>query len=449
MTCKVLETIEKYRMLNGVSSLCVGVSGGADSVALLHILLRLREQFGYSVQVVHVNHHLRGEESDRDAAFVKDFCADLKVPCEIFDFDVAKIARTQKQSVELCGRELRYKAFRSMNCDAIAVAHTRSDSIETAIFHMARGTSLKGAAGIPPVNGDIIRPLICCTRSEIEAYIRQNMLSFITDSTNLTDDYARNFIRHQIIRPLTDRFPAFETCFSRFVDNAAITQDFLERESEKLRTEATNQNGFSLEKLQSAHPAVLQSLLRTLLSEKMQKPVEEDLILLCSRAVQRGSGKIQIAPDIYFSVRQQYVSFLKTQRSTGWSVVIESSDFPVETPHGIYRLTQHSGSQRFQTDRRHWIDPQKIGFPLVLRSRLPGDVFFSPIRKQSKTLKKLFNEMKVPPSERNSVAVLASQDEVQTVIWVENVGVSAAFQASKTTDPVWILQKERNAEPHD
>ena len=143
------------------------------------------------------------------------------------------------------------------------------------------------------------------------------------------------------------------------------------------------------------------------------------------------------------------MSFLKTQRSTGWSVVIESSDFPVETPHGIYRLTQHSGSQRFQTDRRHWIDPQKIGFPLVLRSRLPGDVFFSPIRKQSKTLKKLFNEMKVPPSERNSVAVLASQDEVQTVIWVENVGVSAAFQASKTTDPVWILQKERNAEPHD
>ncbi len=449
MTCKVLQTIQQHQMLHGVSTLCVGVSGGADSVALLHILLQIQNQFGFLIRVVHVNHHLRGEESDRDAEFVQALCKQLGVPCVVADFDVAVIAQNNKQSVELCGRELRYRVFREQNCDAIAVAHTLSDSIETSLFHLTRGTSLKGAAGIPAKNGNIIRPLIACTRTEIETYIKANDLPFVTDTTNLSDDYARNYIRHQIVQPLSARFPAFETCFSRFMHNAASAQDYLESASLELQSAAKTSDGFALLPLQSAHPALLQCFLHDLLSDNMSKPVEEDHIALCVQAIHSGHGKVQLAPDLFFDVRQDRVTFSHPEEPSCWSVSIEATEQPLKAPHAVYRIQPLSGEERFQADRRHWIDPQKVHFPLVLRSRLPGDVFHSPIRKQSKTLKKLFNEMKLPAAERSFAAVLAADDDSRSVMWVENVGADAAFQADITTDPVWIIRKERNAHPYD
>ncbi len=449
MTCKVLNTIRKYQMLDGVSTLCVGVSGGADSVALLHLLLSIQEQFGFSVRVVHVNHHLRCEESDRDAAFVQKLCDDSQIPCTVKDFDVAQIAKERKQSVELCGRELRYQAFRSLGCDAIAVAHTLSDSIETAMFHLARGTSLKGASGIPPKNEDIIRPLIECTRTEIEEYIRKNDIPYITDSTNLTDDYARNYIRHNVIPPLSERFQAFESCFSRFMNNAALAQDYLEQSAKELKDSADTDKGFALDALQAAHPAVLQCFLRELLANAMSKPVEEDHIVLCLSAVQSGSGKVQIGADLYFEIRQGYALITQSFELFDWTVEVEEIGAPVQTPYGTYRVHVCKADERQKTDRRHWIDPNNAHSPLVLRSRLPGHVFHSQVRKQSKLLKKLFNEMKLPPDARCSTALLACNNDAKSVIWVENVGADAAFQADKTTDPVWIICKERNAERND
>ena len=304
MICKVRDTIAKHNMLSGVSSVCAGVSGGADSVALLHILKRLQSEFGFSLCVVHVNHLLRGEEAERDARFVQELCERWNIPCKKVERDVAAIAQAQKQSLETAGRAVRYAAFEEENCDVIAVAHTRSDSIETSLFHLARGTSLKGAGGIPPKNGNVIRPLIDCTREEIEAYLFENGLSFVTDSTNAEDAFSRNFVRHHVVQPLKARFPSFELSYAHFMEDAALAQLFLEERAKNLLDTAQGKEGYALSVLQSSHPAVLQCAVHMLLCEKMQKQTEREHVMLCVRAIQNGGEKIEIAPHCYFTVQK-------------------------------------------------------------------------------------------------------------------------------------------------
>ena len=450
MICKVRDTIAKHNMLSGVSSVCAGVSGGADSVALLHILKRLQPEFGFSLCVVHVNHLLRGEEAERDARFVQELCERWNIPCNLVECDVAAIAQAQKQSLETAGRAVRYAAFEEENCDVIAVAHTRSDSIETSLFHLARGTSLKGAGGIPPKNGNVIRPLIDCTREEIEAYLFENGLSFVTDSTNTDDLFSRNFMRHHVVQPLKARFPSFELSYAHFMEDAALAQLFLEERAKNLLDTAQGKEGYALSVLQSSHPAVQQCAVHKLLCEKMQKQTEREHVMLCVRAIQNGGVKIEIAPHCYFTVQKDTVAIKDEEPFSAWSVPVPGVPSTVQSPYGTYRINECCGDARFAFDRRFWIDPKKADGALCLRSRNAGDLFSSPVRKQTKTLKKLFNEMKLSASERAKCAVLAAENEhPSTVIWLENVGVSTGFQASQTTDPVWIISKERNAEPHD
>ena len=451
MICKVRETIAKHQMLTGVSSVCAGVSGGADSVALLHVLKRLQPEFGYVLRVVHVNHLLRGEESDQDACFVKTLCDEWGVPCRIVECDVAAIAAAQKQSLETAGRAVRYAAFEEECCDAIAVAHTCSDSIETSLFHIARGTSLKGAGGIPPKNGPVIRPLIDCTRKEVEAYIQEHGLSNVTDSTNAEDEFSRNFVRHNVVQPMKERFPSFERHYALFMDDVSLTQSFLEEKADSLLERARTEDGYMLSLLQTAHPAVLQCAVHTLLSGKMQKQTEREHISLCCSAIKNGSGKIEIAPNLYFTVRDREVLLTNEEAFSSWQIEVTAVPSVIQSPYAAYRIEQFSGEARFAFDRRHWIDPNKVhGSALCLRSRAVGDVFSSPVRRQTKTLKKLFNEMKLSAKERAKCAILAAEREhTSTVIWLENVGVSADFQATQTTDPIWIISKERNTETHD
>ena len=206
---KVMKAIDDYSMLRGASKVVVGFSGGADSVCLLHILSKLRNEIGFEIIGAHVNHGIRGDEALRDADFAQDFCKQLGVAFKLLNVDCVSKAREMGVSVEECGRLLRYDFFYSLaDCNTrIATAHNSNDNTETVLFNLARGSSVKGVGGIPPVRGNIIRPLIYCARKEIEGYSRENNLQFVTDSTNLCDDYTRNKIRHKILPVLEEINP--------------------------------------------------------------------------------------------------------------------------------------------------------------------------------------------------------------------------------------------------
>lgn len=234
---KTVETFIREQDLipSGAAVLCA-VSGGADSVAMLHILYRLRDKLGFSLAAAHYNHRLRGDESDRDQRFVEQFvrlcCGEHRlgdgtvlpaVPLYLGSGDVAGQARLRGTGIEETARDMRYaflrRAAAEAGADLIATAHTANDNVETILFHLARGTGLRGLGGILPRREEIIRPLLTVTRPQVEDYLRRQCLPHMEDSSNLNDDYTRNRIRHQVLPVLEELSPGFAV---RLADTAAL-----------------------------------------------------------------------------------------------------------------------------------------------------------------------------------------------------------------------------------
>lgn len=205
---KIEHYIEQEQLPSAPASVIVAVSGGADSVALLHVLVEL----GYNVCVAHCNFRLRGTESERDELFVRNLANEWNVPIRIQRFQTRQIAQTEGISIEMAARRLRYAWFEQLRqkegADWIAVAHHLDDSIETLLINLVRGTGIRGLTGIKPRQGRIIRPFLCVFRSEIEQYLTEKRISFLVDSTNLENDYIRNRFRNKVIPMLEEINPA-------------------------------------------------------------------------------------------------------------------------------------------------------------------------------------------------------------------------------------------------
>ena len=214
MQKKIQIFIRQYHMIEENDHVAVGVSGGADSVCLLLLLCELRKSMHFRLTAVHVEHGIRGAESLADAAFVKQLCADWNVPLRTFSVDALHQAKTQHQSLEEAARELRYRCFyeacRKCQANRLAVAHHGDDCAETVLFHLSRGTGLRGLCGIVPVRElpeqklTLIRPLLCVTKAEVEAYLEQIGQEYRTDSTNADVAMSRNRIRSQVLPQLCE-----------------------------------------------------------------------------------------------------------------------------------------------------------------------------------------------------------------------------------------------------
>ena len=196
---KVKEFIEKEDLFSKQDKILVALSGGADSVALTRILITL----GYHCEAAHCNFELRGEESDRDEDFVRNFCRSLNIKCHSIHFETRRYAAQQSISIEMAARELRYNWFSKIceesDCQVAAVAHHKDDSVETMLLNLIRGTGINGLLGIRPKNGNVVRPLLCASRQEVVAYLHRMNQTYVTDSTNLEDEYTRNKIRLNLL----------------------------------------------------------------------------------------------------------------------------------------------------------------------------------------------------------------------------------------------------------
>lgn len=438
MICKIRETIEKFQMLSSVKSVAVGVSGGADSVCLLHYLSSVRQEYGIILKAVHVNHNIRGDQAQKDCDFVKELCEKLDVELLVFSVDVPSLAAEKGSSLEECGRLVRYDCFNKAECDAVAVAHTLSDSIETVLFNFARGTALRGVCGIPPKRDNIIRPLIRCSRDEIEQYCRDNGLDFVTDSTNLLDDYARNKIRHHAVPALKKVNPGLEKCAVRFFDSISLNLDFVEQSAKELiEKSCIGKNSYRLNEWQVCHEAVRRQAVSFLISPFLSKPVEFRHIELCCRAITESKGKVQLTKDLYLCVKDDIIT-IQTCSSVcaGWKVKVDGEI--VNSPYASYSVRLYDITQLERDDERYAVDADTVNGKLVLRSRLPGDKIKDKHRGNTKTLKKLFCERKLPPDERNKIAVLSDDNGV---LWVENICANAENAIGQNTKKVYIVKK--------
>ncbi len=435
MICKVIDTIEKHSLLEGVKSVAVGVSGGADSMCLLYILSKLKEKYDIILKAIHINHNLRGDEALRDEKLVRDYCREKGIELTVHSVDIKALSAEYGIGTEECGRRVRYECFEKAGCDAVAVAHSLSDSIETSVYNLLRGTGSKGLCGIPVKREpNIIRPLISCTREEIEAYCSEEGVPFITDSSNLTDDYTRNCIRHNIIPYFRKINSYYEGNISRTAAVLSEENDFIEGSAFELIKIAEKDGAYDRNILLSAHPAVRKRAILILLGEKMSKQPLYIHTELVNSLISKNNGQVEIASGLYARVKDGLLLFAKTvDEPVSWQSLF--IDGRAESPYGAYSVY----SVNENCSEKNVFDGEKVKNELVLSSRREGDRFTFNNRKISKSLKKLFNEMKIPQSDRIKMAVLR---DGENIVWVEGVGVNSPYMPDEKSKKIFVIKKE-------
>ena len=416
--------IESHGLLAKEASVVVAVSGGADSVCLLHVL----HDLGYSIVAAHCNFHLRGEESDRDEAFVRKLCKEQDIPLVVKHFATKEHAATTGISIEMAARELRYAWFEELReehrCEAVCVAHHMNDQAETLLLNLQRGTGIRGLVGMKPKNGRIVRPMLCVTRTQIEAYAKEKGYLYVTDSTNADTSIRRNAIR-------------------------ALLATWTETEIAHMAHTA---------ELMGEYDLLLQSLLRADSQVPKMMDSEAEKVLLYELLRPYGFNSTQVD------------NILATLPSSGQQFRTEHYTACID--HGKLRVSSNEGetavegqeeevmpvlvrSVRAKKEKEHYpaaseeyalFDADLLPENLGLRHWIEGDSFL-PIcnhgKAQRKKLQDLFSDKKLSLHEKHAVWIVCDADKPTEIVWVVGHRISNKYKITEKTTRVVELQIER------
>lgn len=439
MNTKVIQTVKRHQMLRRGDRVLVAFSGGADSMALLDVLYRLKDELGITVSAAHFNHKIRGEEAERDRDFCIEVCRKMGVEIILGEADIPSIAKEKGLGLEECGRQERYAFFAAAAPNAlVATAHTLSDCEETFLFNLSRGSALKGLCSIPPKRGNIIRPIIDCSRAEIEEYCRKNRLTYVTDSTNLTDEYSRNFLRLNIIPQLKKLTPSFDKAFSRALSSIREDEALLDEMAQATFESAKIQGGFLTEPLEKSHPAVKKRAVAKIIFDMSGVlPQAHHIDAVCSIL---GGGETQVCGDLRLRVKdgalrkiEEPIQPWETQMHLGLN----------ELPCGTLKTSLFDKNDKINTQKinkrvlANVIDYAKIDGKLFFTSYRSGDKIKPLGRGVTKQLRKLFNEASIPSEQRNAVAILRDKS---SVVWVQGIGVDESCAADENTKQFLIIE---------
>ena len=468
-------------MIEEGDTVIIGVSGGADSVCLLFVLLKLREKLGFSPVVVHVNHQVR-EDAGEDALFVKELCDRWQVPFYQVTADMKAYARERKLSEEEAGRQIRYRAFEDallmeyekqknasevsvskeewMAKSKIAVAHNSNDRAETMLFHLFRGTGLKGAAGIRPVNGRIIRPLLAISRKELEDYLIQNGLTWRTDSTNASDAYTRNRIRHHIL-PFAEQ----EICsgavlhMNRAAEELQMAEAFIQKEVLKGKERCRKGTDFPLRLDISALLQEDEYLQRRVLLSFLEELVPgckdltaEHINNLQKLVAASGSKEISLPYQIIAQKEYDMLTFWKehpdreekAKETNGMEEYVVPIGGRMEVPGlGILesRIFPYSETEIIPVKTyTKWFDYDKITTSACFRVRKPGDYLCINKQGAHKLLQDYFVNEKIPKKQRDLLYILADGPHI---LWVPGYRISEYYKVTEDTKNILEIKIEK------
>ena len=435
----VLEAIHNFKLLDGVKHITVALSGGADSMSLLYVLVSLKDNLGIEVSAAHFNHMIRGEEAYRDERFVESVCERLGVELITEHGDVPAYAAEHRLSTELAARKMRYRFFERINRGAVATAHTASDNLETVIFNLTRGTSLKGLCGIPPKRGIFIRPLILCTRDDVEEYCAKNSVEYVTDSTNLSDDYSRNKIRHGIIPLLKEINPSVEHSVIRTAMSLREDDAFINTAVDNYYFSHLNSDGdLDVSDYADFSPAIVKSALKRLFEAKSADMLDNRHINLIFDLLKSG-GRINLPGKMCGEVEDSLLKFFPADEKQQENVI-----FSVQTSIADNNLFK-KGQKVNNLLLKNSLDCDKIIGKSVVRTRQPGDCIRLKNRGATKTLKKLYNEYHIPLWLRDSLPVISDD---KGVIWIYGIGVAERCAVTDKTEKIIriiTVEQDKNA----
>lgn len=477
---EVYEFCRKNDLIQKGDKIIAGISGGMDSVCLLYVLMALREELGFSLFAVHVEHGIRGEASCRDESFVSELCGREGIPFRSYRVNAPALMREKGLSLEEAARILRYDAFSQalsdFSADKLAVAHHRDDQTETVLFHLIRGSGLTGLSGIRPKHGRIIRPLLFLSRAEIEGYVGKNGLPYVTDQSNYDDAFTRNRIRHELL-------PLLESLHKGAALHIAKTAQIMQEADAFIREEAEDSAGrmakrkgpdlyeIRLDGFSEKKPILQRYMIKGILSELTEKGRDitaahiEDIRLLS----QRQSGRRICLPYGLTAVREHETLLIgrlpvnadaKRQIPGAGEIYVHGQGILLN-PQGVTVLPNGlcaaCGIEPYSEDWRQRLcgDPEENGYTkcfdydrinsdLFVRTRRPGDRIAIDRAGHTQTIKKLFINKKLPAREKELLPLIVCGDEI---LWAVGLRTSTRYWISESTRRILrirIFQGEKN-----
>ena len=442
MLNKIKRFIVSEHLLRVDALYLVALSGGADSVALLLCL----KELGYHVEAVHCNFHLRGEESLRDEQFCEDLCQRENIPLHKVHFDTQAYADLHKVSIEMAARELRYRYFfqlkEALGADGVCVGHHKEDSVETILINLVRGTGLSGLMGIRPRNHDVIRPLLCVTRQEIEDYLRQQAVSFVTDSTNLIDDVVRNKIRLNVLPLLSEINPsvtdAILTTSNHLSEVDAIVQESLKTALGKAVSFINSATQVSSNSLSNEPFQLDLSVVRAFPSPSyllfyILKPLgfSSSQIAEMVSHLDGQTGQLWYSPSHELTHDRGVFMVLPREEAEPRQLVIPETGRYVYDEQLSLRLTERALTPSSNVSFSKVptvvdLDASSIRFPLTLRRVAEGDRFTPLGMRGTQLMSDFLTNLKCNRFEKRNQLVLL--DATGTILWVLGLRINDRFK---------------------
>ena len=478
MITRVRKYIRDNRMLKAEDMVVAGVSGGADSIAMLHILKSLQKEIGFSMEVVHVHHGIRGQEADRDEQFVGKICRDWGVPFRSRHYPVPELSEKWKLGEEETGRIVRKQAFQEEKKRLgfsgeqsekngqfrIALAHNRNDLAETMLHHLARGTGIRGLSGIQAVNGEIIRPVLCLERKEIVNYLKERGIPYITDSSNLSDDYTRNRIRNHILPAMEQKINA--KAVEHMAETARVLAEadsYLQKKGRELLASCRKENGYLLDEKFFAQDPILQEYAVMEAFEILAGKRKDFTSLHVDQVLslqKKENGRYINLPESLRVIRQYGGVCLKnnsasdrenaasTEKKVLAGLREMSMELPVpgtlESPFGVFESKIFSYKKQKIEEKKYtkWFDYDKIKDSPCVRTRRQGDYLTVNSEGGKKKLNRIFIDEKIPAEMRDRIPVVAAGSEI---LWIPGGRMNEKYKITSTTGRVLELHYQGGA----
>jgi len=465
---KILQTIKKFDMLSFNDRVLLGVSGGPDSVTLLNVLLSLKKRYNLSFFIAHLDHMLRGEESDEDVIFVKKLAQELGLPCEVKSCNLTEITQKEHLTLEEAARKYRYKFYsesaKKFKANKIALGHNADDQVETVLMRFLRGTGLEGLMGIPPVRGKIIRPLIECSREDIEEYCKEKKIKYRLDSSNKKVIYFRNKIRLELLPLLSQGYNKnIKDIMLRLRSIISEVSVYLNQETELLFKEVARQESPEIIIIDLKKFTPLSLALKRRIIRKSIEVVKGNLYSISFRhnneileLTEHQLGEKEIYLPDNLRVRKSYnkIMIYKKRISQGqaeripipWEYDILIPGKTEIKPLGIkveikklnsadIKSSLYFTRKKSKGEFLEFIDYNKVKLPIKLRNRRSGDKFYPLKMKGLKKVKDFFIDNKIPKSHRDLIPILV--DNKDQIIWI--VGMRLADRVKINSDTKKVL----------